>query len=344
MTDVSNRISTSTTIRPTATAINATATSDPGDPAIQGSWEVLPFDSEVLAVHAAMLPNGKVLFAAGSGNSAVRFADPNFGNIALKFWTSVVWDPTVSSPSGQDTNFFHPATPRDAQNKVLDLFCGGETVLADGRILSTGGTLAYDGNGRAFAGRPDTLVFSPVSQQWAVVRPMAHGRWYPSVITLGDGRVLAAAGLDEHAAGVRNATLESFFPIADFWQPLLMPASFSGLPLYAHLYLLTNGSVFYAGGHMDDGPAPPLRLDMTRSPASVTPVDGISRLDARDQCASVLLPPAQNPKSDDHWWCTGQGRGHRQRGYCRLHPTDADLPASGCTELSPQTPQRHAAA
>ncbi|MGB9140398.1 MAG: galactose oxidase-like domain-containing protein [Pseudonocardiaceae bacterium] len=296
MTDVSNRISTSTTIRPTATAINATATSDPGGPAIQGSWEVLPFDSEVLAVHAALLPNGKVLFAAGSGNSAVRFADPNFGNIALKFWTSVVWDPTVSSPSGPDTNFFHPATPRDAQNKVLDLFCGGETVLADGRILSTGGTLAYDGNGRAFAGRPDTLVFSPVSQQWAVVRPMAHGRWYPSVITLGDGRVLAAAGLDEHAVGVRNATLESFFPIADFWQPLLMPASFSGLPLYAHLYLLTNGSVFYAGGHMDDGPTPPLRLDMTRSPATVTPVDGISRLDARDQCASVLLPPAQIQK------------------------------------------------
>ena len=118
---------------------------------------------------------------------------------------------------------------------------------------------------------------------------MAHGRWYPSVITLGDGRVLAAAGLDEHAVGVRNATLESFFSIADFWQPLLMPASFSGLPLYAHLYLLTNGSVFYAGGHMDDGPTPPLRLDMTRSPATVTPVDGISRLDARDQCASVLL-------------------------------------------------------
>lgn len=262
----------------------------------QGSWQLLPFDSEVLAVHAALLPTGKVLFAAGSGNSAVRFADPHFGDDALEFWTSVVWDPTVSPPPGQDTDFFHPATMRDPQNKVLDLFCGGETPLVDGRVLSTGGTLAYEGGGKQFAGRPDTLVFSPESQQWVAVRSMAHGRWYPSVITLGDGRVLAAGGLDENAAGARNVTVESFFAAADFWQPLAMPPSFGGLPLYAHLYLLGDGSVFYAGGHMDDSPAAPLRLDLTRSPATITGVGGITQLNARDQCASVLLPPAQAQK------------------------------------------------
>jgi Domain of unknown function (DUF1929)/Concanavalin A-like lectin/glucanases superfamily len=296
MADVSSRTDTSTTISTTAAMINGAGGSGSGDVLAQGKWQALPFDSEVLAVHAVLLPSGKVLFAAGSGNSAVRFADRNFGNTAVGFWTSVVWDPTVSSPPEQDTNFFHPATPRDAQNKVLDLFCGGETLLADGQVLSAGGTLAYADNGKAFAGRPDTLVFSPASQQWTVVRPMAHGRWYPSVITLGDGRVLAAAGLDEHAAGARNVTVESFFPAADFWQPLAMPSGFGGLPLYAHLYLLADGSVFYAGGHMDDGPAAPLRLDLTRSPATVSPVGGISRLDARDQCASVLLPPAQHQK------------------------------------------------
>lgn len=123
----------------------------------------------------------------------------------------------------------------------------------------------------------------------------AHGRWYPSVITLGDGRVLAAAGLDEHAAGARNVTVESFFPAADFWQRLAMPPGFGGLPLYAHLYLLADGSVFYAGGHMDDGPAAPLRLGLTRSPATVTPVTGLPGY-AQDQCASVLLPPAQDQK------------------------------------------------
>jgi hypothetical protein len=296
MTDVSGQIDSSRSIPTTTAVTNGTKMPGAGDAGGQGNWQVLAFHSEVLAVHAVLLPTGKVLFAAGSGNSAFRFADPNFGNTALKFWTSVVWDPTVSPPPGQDTDFFHPATPRDAQNKVLDLFCGGETPLADGRVLSTGGTLAYAGGGKQFAGRADTLVFNPQSQQWAVVRPMGHGRWYPSVITLGDGRVLAAAGLDENAAGTRNATVESFFPAADFWQPLAMPAGFGGLPLYAHLYLLADGSVFYAGGHMDDGAAAPLRLDLTRSPATITPVGGISRLDARDQCASVLLAPAQAQK------------------------------------------------
>jgi hypothetical protein len=55
---------------------------------------------------------------------------------------------------------------------VLDLFCGGETLLSDGRVLSTGGTLAYDGGGKGFAGRPDAMAFNPVTEQWTVLRPM----------------------------------------------------------------------------------------------------------------------------------------------------------------------------
>jgi Domain of unknown function (DUF1929)/Concanavalin A-like lectin/glucanases superfamily len=263
-----------------------------------GKWEVLPFHSEVLAVHAALLHTGKVLFAAGSGNSIVRFSSPDFGNTAKGIGTSVVWDPTVSPPPAQDTNFFHPETKRDVLGNVLDFFCGGETVLADGQVLTTGGTADYDhpDHGLAFAGRADTLLFDPTTEQWMVTRSMAHGRWYPSVITLGDGRGLAAAGLDEHAHGARNTSLESFFHHADYWQTLAMPTGFGGVPLYAHLYLLADGSVFYAGGHMDDAQGAPLRLDLTRSPATVSGVPGLSRIDARDQCASVLLPPAQDQK------------------------------------------------
>src|ERR1700682_502803 len=272
-------------------AAAAVAAVDPA--ATLGGWRVLPFQSgsEVLAVHAVLLHNGKVLFAAGSGNSAFRFNDPNFGNTAMKNWTSAVWDPTVSPPPGTDTNFFHPDTTRDAHGNVWDFFCGGETPLEDGRVLITGGTARYQ-NG--FLGRADTLLFDPASQQWAVTRSMAHGRWYPSVISLGDGRVLAAAGLDEN--GHPNQSLETFFHHSDYWQQVAMPGGFGGLPLYAHLYLLADGSVFYAGGHMDDAPAAPLGLDLTRSPATTTPVDGLSHIDARDQCASVLLPPAQDQR------------------------------------------------
>ena len=40
------------------------------DPAEAGRWELLPFHSGVLAVPAALLPHGPVLFLAGSGSSA----------------------------------------------------------------------------------------------------------------------------------------------------------------------------------------------------------------------------------------------------------------------------------
>ena len=56
-------------------------------PADVGAWQVLPFHSEVLAVHAALLPSGDVLFAAGSGNSLTRFRSPDFGDVA-KVWSA----------------------------------------------------------------------------------------------------------------------------------------------------------------------------------------------------------------------------------------------------------------
>ena len=186
------------------------------DAADVGAWQVLPFHSEVLAVHAALLPSGDVLFAAGSGNSLTRFQSPDFGDVAKKIWVSVVWDPAISPPPGHDTNFFHPATPHDGAGKVLDFFCGGETFVPDGGLLSAGGTLVFAHPGAGFAGRPDTVVFDPATKQWVRRRPMQHGRWYPSLINLGDGRVLATAGLSE--TGRRNTSIETFFPGSDSWQ------------------------------------------------------------------------------------------------------------------------------
>src|ERR1700741_508929 len=75
-------------------------------PAAVGAGQVLPFHSEVLAVHAALLPSGDVLFAAGSGNSLTRFQSPDFGDVAKRIWVSVVWDPTTGPPPGHDTGFF----------------------------------------------------------------------------------------------------------------------------------------------------------------------------------------------------------------------------------------------
>lgn len=272
-----------------------TQTLAPADPS-QGAWEVLPFGSEVLAVHAALLHTGKVLFAAGSGNNRVRFASSDFGNTAKGNFTSVVWDPAVT-PAGGDANFFHPDTLRGIGNKPIDFFCGGESFLTDGTLLSAGGTLDYDVNGHGFFGRRATVAFDPHIQQWAQRGDLSVGRWYPTLVTLGDGRVLAAAGLDQQ--GNPGKSVEVFSPSTGTWQPLGDPTGpgFNRLPLYAHLFLLQDGRLLFTGGRMDDGVAQgPALLDLATSPVTATTLGGLDQPDLRNQSASVLLPPAQDQR------------------------------------------------
>lgn len=261
------------------------------DPAREGRWEVLPFKSGVLAVHAALLPKGKVLFFAGSGSSAVRFVSPDFGNEAKGIFTSVVWDPAVPPGPGAP-NFSHPATLRTPNGKVFDFFCGGDAFLPDGRMLSAGGTLDYN----PFKGRADVAVFDPFTETWAFAKKMQHGRWYPTLIAMGDGRVLATTGLNE-AGNAHNQAVELYSAATDSWQPLHLPADFPGLPLYAHLFLMEDGRVFFSGGRMDDPlQVEPCVLNLSQNPIGLTFVPDLLDPVLRNQSASVLLPPAQDQK------------------------------------------------
>ena len=259
------------------------------DPTRDGQWQVLPFHSGVLAVHAALLPQGKVLFFAGSGSSATRFAAPNFGNDAQGIFTSVVWDPAAAPPN----NFFHPTTLFAPNHRPFDFFCGGDTFLPDGRLLSAGGTGHYN----PFTGRNDATVFNLATQQWSFVKSRAHGRWYPTLITLGDGRALAATGLTEDFANPHNNTLEIYDPAANAWQMLHFDGAFPGLPLYAHLFQLADGRLLFDGGRMDDElPVDPCLIDLTHHPVHTAVVPGMAGGGMRNQSASVLLPPAQDQR------------------------------------------------
>jgi hypothetical protein len=157
-------------------------------PATHGKWELLPFNSEVLAIHAALIATGKVLFFAGSGNNVSRAADPTFGDVGQGMYTSVVWDP--SAPAG--SNFFHPDTIRRADGRPFDFFCGGDTLLPDGRLLSAGGNQSYN-NGNNL-GQRDVASFDPGTEQWQKRPSMAEGRWYPTLLALADATILAVSG------------------------------------------------------------------------------------------------------------------------------------------------------
>jgi len=184
-------------------------------PATTGQWVTLARQMPINPVHIVLLNTGKVLIVSGSGNVA--------GNTDFE---SGVWDPT------------RPEDPIVTRPLAWDMFCNGIVVLPDGRPLINGGTLAYD----PFKGQQRNAVYDPATDTFTDVSNMAHGRWYPTVTALGDGRVMTFSGLDENNA--TNSTVEIFDPVVGWSSPY--PASWTP-PLYPRLHLLPSGKVFYAG-------------------------------------------------------------------------------------------------
>ena len=178
-----------------------------------GQWRTLPALMPINPVHLALMNTGRVLIVSGSGNVA---SETNF--------RAAVWDPLT------DTLAIQPLT--------WDMFCNGMTVLPDGRVFVNGGNLRYD----PFLGEPRNAAFDPVTETFTDLQSMAHGRWYPTVTTLGDGRVMTFSGLSE--TGGTNTAVEIYTP-GSGWSPEF-PAGWTP-PLYPRMHLLPNGNVFYAG-------------------------------------------------------------------------------------------------
>jgi Domain of unknown function (DUF1929) len=229
-----------------------------------GAWRLLDFGTEINPVHAALLHTGDVLFFAGSGN------DPDQHN-AHQFRTRV---------------WHYPQPGLAAPHTPMDLFCAGQAFLPDGRLLAAGGTERYD----PFYGLTDTLAFDPTTLAWSTLPHMAFGRWYPSLVALGDGDVIAVSGLgtDNHLSVIP----ERFDATTSTWSPLPSPGP---IPMYAHLLLLDAGKVFYAGGQYggNNGVRPSIWDIAT---GHRTEVLGLTDPMLRNQSTSVLLPPAQDQK------------------------------------------------
>ena len=178
-----------------------------------GQWRTLPYLMPINPIHIAVMNDGKVLVIAGSGNDAT-----------VTNYQAAVWDPVAGTIVTQPL--------------AWDMFCNGMSVLPDGRVFINGGSLQYD----PFFGEPRSAVFDPVTSTFTDVENMAHGRWYPTVTTLGDGRVMTFSGLKE--AGGTNTTVE-IYTVGSGWSPEY-PAGWTP-PLYPRMHLSTDGRVFYAG-------------------------------------------------------------------------------------------------
>jgi len=180
---------------------------------VQGQWRTVPLLMPINPVHIALTYDGKVLIVSGSGNVAT---ETNF--------RAAVWD-------------LH-ANTITTQSLVWDMFCNGMVALPDGRILVNGGNQQYD----PFHGEPRSSLFDPAFGAFVDVENMAHGRWYPTVTSLGDGRVMTFSGLNQ--TGGTNTSVE-IYTLGSGWSPEY-PAGWTP-PLYPRMHLLPDGRVFYSG-------------------------------------------------------------------------------------------------
>jgi PKD repeat protein len=184
-----------------------------GQAAAQGQWSTLPDLMPLNPVHMALMNNGKVLIVSGSGNL------PSNTSLA-----AAVWDPSTDAITTQPV--------------AWDMFCNGMVILPDGRPFVVGGTLQYD----PFFGEQKTSAYDPASGAFTDLQSMAHGRWYPTALTLGDGTVMTFSGLTE--TGDTNTAVEIYTPALGWSQEYVAPWT---PPLYPRLHLLPNGTVFYSG-------------------------------------------------------------------------------------------------
>src|SRR5712692_1397364 len=237
------------------------ASSDPvtvtvlNDPSQIGQW-VGPFSWPLVAVHMTLLPTGKVL----------------------------AWDDHTDDPG---TQLWDPASQAltPVPNVADNLFCSGHTALADGKILVAGGTIAID------VGTPDVNVFDPETESWASVQPMAFGRWYPTAITLPDGRVLAVSGHSTCKVCVADIP-EVYDPATNTWSGLLTAQS--SIPTqYPHLFVLPDGRVLEVGSSEEVIPTRVLDVG-SQTWSTVDP-------NAIDSGSSVMYEPGEVMKSGGAW-------------------------------------------
>lgn len=187
-------------------------------------------DSVILAVHGALIPGGDagrvLLFGGDEHNPANEEPATDVGWRKTKLYdvaTRSLVAGTIPSPDS-------------------DVFCAGHAFLPDGRLLIAGGTSEWGEDaedhpgddqhhvhGLAFGGHRLCWVYNPSDNAWDDVEPLlpepgkttGGGRWYPSLVTLGTGEVMAFFGHprfddDRH----RNTIAEKYHPTHDTWSPL----------------------------------------------------------------------------------------------------------------------------
>lgn len=174
-------------------------------PSSVGSWSA-PQPWIYPCIHTSLLPNGKVLYWPGYTGDTPKF-----------------WDPITTAVT-------------DAPKAGYNIFCSGHALNSQGHVVAVGGQLIL------LYGLKDNAAFNYANQTWTRLPQLNFARWYPAVLNLPNGDLLALSGLDDKSVTVPLP--EVFETATGAWRPLRNASQL--LPLYARSFVAPNGKVFVA--------------------------------------------------------------------------------------------------
>jgi hypothetical protein len=277
--------------RAAAAASRARAAADaPADRV--GRWDAQRIPFPTYAINSVMLPTGKVLFWGRSPLDPVTRERVNDT-------PAYVWDPAKGAQGF--TAVRPPRIDIDGDGKLEEapLFCSGQSLLASGEVLATGGTLKYPvyaGDGSTvsdFKGLDRAFTFDPWTLGWTEQPRMRKGRWYPTQAMLADGRIAILAGWDETGAPGDNPDLEVFkpSPVRGGRGTMTRYATGErpGTSYYPHMFTMPDGRLLLGGAEPGESALlDPARLAATGPSAWADLPDLEAQY--RYSASAVLLP------------------------------------------------------
>ncbi len=195
----------------------------------KGRWGPLMRDwpaKDGLAIHATVLPTGKVL-AWGGGDKT--FSDRN----------------DLTAHNGNDTYLWDPSSDTKSliRNNTTEIFCAGHALTPEGNLLVNGGHLQND------YGKIDTNLFNSKTSTWSRVQDMNAARWYPSLIALANGEMLSVGGRIEPGTPNKENTLPQVWKTDGGWRDLSGADDLLGgaTGYYPWVFAGPNSKVFAVG-------------------------------------------------------------------------------------------------
>lgn len=240
-----------------------------------GFWDqqLYPLQDEA-AIHASMMPTGELLIFGRQALNERRVPITNRGSASIFDPRTGQARPAPPPPIPENPSPIPGEPPMPAA-----IYCAGQALLSDGRVLIVGGNLSEPdpdpSHGRPnYAGLRYTFLFDPWKEKagqpaWEIGPRMSNGRWYPSVVKLSSGDTLIMSGYDETGRpNPTNPRMDLFRPGIDdrpgvtalvpfpggFRGPGsdVAPGARHGQSLYPRMFTLPDGNVVLASPGGED--------------------------------------------------------------------------------------------